>query len=75
MKYFSAFSGIGGFELAMPKNFKCVGYAVCPPRLYERMQGLPDNWTDGVPNTARQGLIGNSITPDIPRMIIKKLIN
>ena len=27
MKYFSAFSGIGGFELGMPKNWECVGYS------------------------------------------------
>lgn len=27
MKYFSAFSGIGGFELAMPKDFECVGFS------------------------------------------------
>ncbi len=27
MKYFSAFSGIGGFELAMPKDWECVGYS------------------------------------------------
>ncbi len=27
MKYFSAFSGIGGFELGMPKDWECVGYS------------------------------------------------
>lgn len=27
MRYFSTFSGIGGFELAMPKKYKCVGYS------------------------------------------------
>jgi DNA (cytosine-5)-methyltransferase 1 len=27
MKYFSAFSGIGGFELAMPDGWECVGYS------------------------------------------------
>ena len=32
MKYFSAFSGIGGFELAMPPNFECVGYSEIEPR-------------------------------------------
>ncbi len=25
MRYFSLFTGVGGFELAMPKNFECVG--------------------------------------------------
>jgi len=27
MKYFSLFSGIGGFELGMPKNYECVGFS------------------------------------------------
>ena len=27
MKYFSTFSGIGGFELGMPKDWECVGYS------------------------------------------------
>lgn len=27
MRYFSAFSGIGGFELGIPDNWKCVGYS------------------------------------------------
>lgn len=27
MKYFSAFSGIGGFELGIGKNAKCIGYS------------------------------------------------
>lgn len=27
MKYFSTFSGIGGFELAMPKSWSCVGFS------------------------------------------------
>lgn len=32
MKYFSTFSGIGGFELSMPPNFECVGYSEIEPR-------------------------------------------
>ena len=27
MKYFSTFSGIGGFELAMPSDWECVGFS------------------------------------------------
>jgi DNA (cytosine-5)-methyltransferase 1 len=27
LKYFSMFSGIGGMELAMPKNWECVGFS------------------------------------------------
>ncbi len=32
MKYFSAFTGIGGFELGIPNNWKCVGYSEVEPR-------------------------------------------
>lgn len=32
MKYFSAFSGIGGFEVAVPKNWECVGYSEILPQ-------------------------------------------
>jgi DNA (cytosine-5)-methyltransferase 1 len=27
MKYFSTFSGIGGFEMAVPEDWECVGYS------------------------------------------------
>ena len=27
MRYFSAFTGVGGFELGMPKTWKCVGFS------------------------------------------------
>jgi len=27
MKYFSMFSGIGGFELGVPKKYKCIGFS------------------------------------------------
>ena len=27
MKYFSTFTGIGGFELGMPKEWECIGYS------------------------------------------------
>ena len=39
MKYFSMYSGIGGFELGMPKNFECIGYSEIEPnaiKIYEK---------------------------------------
>ena len=38
MKYFSAFSGIGGFELAVPGNWECVGYSEIEPRAIQVYQ-------------------------------------
>jgi hypothetical protein len=38
------------------------------------MQGFPDNWTEGLPKTVRKFLLGNAITPDIPREIFNNLI-
>ena len=35
MKYFSAFSGIGGFELGMPEGLECVGYSEIEKRAIE----------------------------------------
>ena len=35
MKYFSAFSGIGGFELGMPEGAECVGYSEIEKRAIE----------------------------------------
>lgn len=47
--------------------------AECPPELYEIMQGFPLGWTDGLPKTVRKFLLGNALTPDIPRAIIKNI--
>src|SRR3990167_10278569 len=38
MKYFSMFSGIGGFELGMPKEWECIGYSEIDPRAIEVYQ-------------------------------------
>ena len=101
MKYFSAFSGIGGFELAAPEDWECVGYSEILPRAIEIYQkhfpnhknygdittiiaedlpdfdlfvgGFPDNWTEGVPKTVRKFLLGNAITPNIPKEIFINL--
>lgn len=48
--------------------------AECPPELYEIMQGFQyPNWTEGLPKTTRKFLLGNAITPDIPKEIYKRL--
>ena len=38
MKYLSLFSGIGGFELATPPDWECIGYSEIEPRAIEIYQ-------------------------------------
>lgn len=40
----------------------------------ERVMGFPDNWTLGKSDSARYKMLGNALTPQIPRAIIKELI-
>lgn len=49
MKYFSAFTGIGGFELAVPTDWICVGYSEVEPRaikIYESHFPAHKNYGD-----------------------------
>ena len=59
MKYFSAFSGIGGFELAAPKDWECVGYSEILPRAIEIYQ-------KHFPNHKNYGDITTIIAEDLP---------
>jgi len=59
MRYFSAFSGIGGFELATPKEWKCVGYSeILEPaiKIYEKH----------FPNIKNYGDITKIIADELP---------
>lgn len=49
IKYFSAFSGIGGFELGLPKQWLCVGYSEINPhviKIYQKHFPLHKNYGD-----------------------------
>ena len=39
----------------------------------ERLQGFPDNWTEGIPDNQRYKCIGNAITVNVVEEIIKRL--
>lgn len=39
----------------------------------ERLQGFPDNWTEGVSDTQRYKCIGNAVTASVVKEIIKRL--
>ena len=41
----------------------------------ERLQGFPDNFTEGVSDTQRYKQMGNTITVNVIQAIIKNLIN
>lgn len=40
----------------------------------ERLQGFPDNWTEGVSNTQRYKQMGNAVTVNVIEAVAKKLI-
>jgi DNA (cytosine-5)-methyltransferase 1 len=40
----------------------------------ERLQGFPDNWTEGISNTQRWKLIGNSVTVPVIKEITKNIL-
>jgi site-specific DNA-cytosine methylase len=41
----------------------------------ERLQGFPDNWTDGVSDTQRYKMMGNAVTVNVIKAITEKLFN
>ena len=43
------------------------------PVEYERLQGVPDNYTFGVSNTARYTMLGNGWTVDVIAHILRGL--
>ncbi len=38
----------------------------------ERLQGFPDNWTQGVSDTQRYKQLGNAVTVNVVQEIIKR---
>ena len=40
----------------------------------ERLQGFPDNWTEGVSDTQRYKCCGNAVTVNVVREIVKRLL-
>lgn len=39
----------------------------------ERLQGFPDNWTNGVSDTQRYKMLGNAVTADIAELILRRV--
>jgi len=43
------------------------------PTECERLQGFPDNWTEGISDTQRYKCLGNAVTVNVVKAIIEKL--
>ena len=41
----------------------------------ERLQGFPDNWTEGVSDTRRYNQCGNAVTVNVVEQIIQRMLN
>lgn len=41
----------------------------------ERLQGFPDNWTEGISDTQRYKCLGNAVTTNVIQAIMEKIIN
>jgi len=44
------------------------------PKECERLQGFPDNWTEGISDSQRYKCCGNAVTVNVVQAIIEKLI-
>ena len=60
----------------LKKNKKITGHIRrLTPIECERLQGFPDNWTDGQSDTQRYKQCGNAITVNVAELIFSKLFN
>ena len=44
------------------------------PKECERLQGFPDNWTEGISDTQRYKCLGNAVTTNVITSIVYKLL-
>lgn len=46
---------------------------ILTPREWERLSGYPDDWTEGLSDSVRWGLLGNTITPNLTHWLGDRL--
>ena len=63
----------GLYKIDMPDGDYCIRKLT--PIECERLQTYPDNWTEGVSNTQRYKMLGNSFTVDVISHILKGVKN
>jgi len=49
------------------------GYRTLTPTECERLQGFPDDWTDGIPDKQRYKTLGNAVTVNVIEWIGKRI--
>ncbi len=59
----------------MPRLYNKTQIRRLTPIECERLQGFPDNWTDGQSDTQRYKQCGNAITVNVAEVIFNKLFN
>ena len=62
-------------KIALNNEISDLMYRKLTPLECERLQTLPDNWTDCVSNTQRYKMIGNGWTIDVIAHILKHISN
>lgn len=78
----STFTGIGGLDLGLERAgmrvvWQCeqdaYGVRRLTPREYERLQGFPDDWTDG-PDSRRYAALGDAVTVNVAEWIGRRIM-
>ena len=73
-RYFSMFTGVGGFELGLGKRFDPVGFSEIDKYASELLRKrFPDNWTRGFSDTQRYKMMGNAVTVNVIKAIANQL--
>ncbi len=66
------YKGLGTFRMWGVKDAHGVRYV--HPIECERLQGMPDNYTEGVSNSQRYKMIGNAFTIPVIEHILKEIV-
>ena len=68
---------MGSLQTSGAEEGICIGKNIrrLTPIECERLQGFPDNWTEGVSNTQRYKQLGNSVTVNVIEAIMIKILS
>ena len=67
--------GTGGNQVPLVVDDEKLIVRKLTPLECERIQGLPDNWTEGGSDTARYKAIGNGMAQPCPDFILNTLVS
>jgi len=59
----------------IPSVYKDARVRRLTPIECERLQGFPDNWTEGISDTQRYKCIGNAVTTNVVTAIVERMFN